>query len=49
VLDNLHASERVDANQAVLCPGENSLVTCNKNLANVIPIDDGVWAKIQSL
>lgn len=49
VLDNLHASERVDANQAVLYPGENSLATRNKNLANGIPVDDGVWAKIQSL
>jgi 3-dehydro-L-gulonate 2-dehydrogenase len=49
VLDNLHASERVDATKAVLYPGENSLATRNENLANGIPVDDGVWAKIQSL
>lgn len=49
VLDNLHESARVDPNQAVLYPGENSLAIRNTNLANGIPVDDGVWAKIQSL
>jgi len=49
VLDNLHGSTRVDAAKPVLYPGENSLAIRNSNLANGIPVDDGVWAKIQSL
>jgi 3-dehydro-L-gulonate 2-dehydrogenase len=49
VLDNLHGSERVDSSHAVRYPGENSLATRNANLAQGIPVDDGVWAKIQSL
>ncbi|HEY8906591.1 MAG TPA: 3-dehydro-L-gulonate 2-dehydrogenase [Rhodoferax sp.] len=49
VLDNLQDSEPVDPHQAVLYPGENSLATRHANLANGIPVDDGVWAKIQSL
>ena len=49
VLDNLHDSERVDPKQAVLYPGENSLAIRQHNLANGIPVDDGVWAKILSL
>lgn len=48
VLDNLHASARVDAATPVLYPGENSLAIRNTNLAQGIPVDDGVWAKIQS-
>jgi 3-dehydro-L-gulonate 2-dehydrogenase len=49
VLDNLHGSERVDPKQAVLYPGENSLAIRQHNLANGIPVDNGVWAKILSL
>ena len=49
VLDNLHGSTRVDPAKPVLYPGENSLAIRNSNLANGIPVDDGVWAKIQSL
>jgi 3-dehydro-L-gulonate 2-dehydrogenase len=49
VLDNLHGSERVDPNQAVRYPGESSLAIRNTNLREGIPVDDGVWAKIQSL
>ena len=49
VLDNLHGSTRVDPAKPVLYPGENSQAIRNSNLANGIPVDDGVWAKIQSL
>ena len=49
MLDNLHGSTRVDLAKPVLYPGENSLAIRNSNLANGIPVDDGVWAKIQSL
>lgn len=49
VLDNLHGSARVDSAKPVLYPGENSLAIRLANLANGIPVDDGVWAKIQSL
>jgi 3-dehydro-L-gulonate 2-dehydrogenase len=49
VLDNLHASTRVDPTKPVLYPGENSLAIRQTNLVNGIPVDDGVWAKIQSL
>ncbi|MBB1072848.1 3-dehydro-L-gulonate 2-dehydrogenase [Rhodoferax sp. 4810] len=49
VLDNLHESARVDSAKPVLYPGENSLAIRLANLANGIPVDDGVWAKIQSL
>lgn len=48
VLDNLHESTLVDPVKPVLYPGENSLAIRNTNLANGIPVDDGVWAKIQS-
>ena len=49
VLDNLHDSARVNPGQPVLYPGENSLAIRNANLAQGIPVDDGVWARIQSL
>jgi 3-dehydro-L-gulonate 2-dehydrogenase len=49
VIDNLHGSERVDPNQALRYPGESSLAIRNTNLRDGIPVDDGVWAKIQSL
>lgn len=49
VLDNLHDSTRVNPGQPVLYPGENSLAIRNTNLAQGIPVDDGVWARIQSL
>jgi len=49
VLDNLHGSVPVDASQPVRYPGESSLAIRRANLANGIPVDDGVWAKIQSL
>ncbi|MCB8747499.1 3-dehydro-L-gulonate 2-dehydrogenase [Rhodoferax sp. U2-2l] len=49
VLDNLHGSVPVDPAQPVRYPGESSLAIRNANLANGIPVDDGVWAKIQSL
>lgn len=48
-IDNLHDSERVDPTQAVRYPGESSLAIRNANLLNGIPVDDGVWTKIQSL
>ncbi|OQW89250.1 MAG: 3-dehydro-L-gulonate 2-dehydrogenase [Rhodoferax ferrireducens] len=49
VMDNLHGSVPVDASQPVRYPGESSLAIRRANLANGIPVDDGVWAKIQSL
>ena len=49
VLDNLHESTRVDPAKPVFYPGENSLAIRKTNLAKGIPVDDGVWAKIQSL
>jgi len=49
VLDNLHESVLVDPTKPVLYPGERSLATRITNLANGIPVDDGVWARIQSL
>jgi 3-dehydro-L-gulonate 2-dehydrogenase len=49
VLDNLHASALVDPTIPVLYPGENSLAIRHANLTNGIPVDDGVWANIQSL
>lgn len=49
VLDNLHGSSPVDLAQPVRYPGESSLAIRQANLANGIPVDDGVWAKIQSL
>ncbi len=48
VLDNLHASVRVDPAKPVLYPGENSKAIRESNLANGIPVDDAVWAKIKS-
>ena len=49
VIDNLHGSERVDPERAVLYPGENSLAIRTANLRDGIPVDDSVWAKIKSL
>jgi len=47
-LDNLHGSVPVDAGKPVLFPGENSAAIRAANLANGIPVDDGVWAKIKA-
>ena len=49
VVANLHDSDRVDANQPVLYPGERSMGYRRDNLANGIPVSDEVWAKIKSL
>ena len=49
VIGAIHASERVDGEQPVLYPGERSLMHRQKNLADGIPVDDGVWAKIKAL
>ena len=49
VLTDIKASERVNANQPVLYPGEKELSIRNDNLANGIPVEDEVWAKIKSL
>ena len=48
VLDNLHDSERAEADRPVLYPGENSLAIRQNNLKNGIPVDDQVWAKIKA-
>jgi 3-dehydro-L-gulonate 2-dehydrogenase len=49
VLENLHASNRVEPGQPVLYPGERSLACRKDNLANGIPVDGGLWARIQAL
>lgn len=49
VIANIQASERVDPNQPVLYPGEKELSIRNDNLANGIPVEEAVWAKIKSL
>ena len=49
VLNNLKDSERADPKQTVMYPGERSLKLRNDNLANGIPVDETVWAKIKSL
>ena len=49
VLENVRASERVEQDQPVLYPGERSLTNRNANLAQGIPVDEAVWAKIRSL
>ena len=48
VLDNLHASQRVAEDRAVLYPGERSLALRRTNRENGIPVEDGVWAKIKA-
>lgn len=48
-LENLHGSAPVDASAPVRYPGESSLALRQANLANGIPVDDGVWAKIKAL
>ena len=47
-LDNLHGSVPVDPAKPVLFPGENSAAVRKANLANGIPVDDAVWAKIKA-
>jgi 3-dehydro-L-gulonate 2-dehydrogenase len=49
VIENIQGSERVTPNQPVLYPGQKELAIRNDNLANGIPVDDNVWAKIKSL
>jgi 3-dehydro-L-gulonate 2-dehydrogenase len=48
VLQNVQDSARVDANQPVMYPGERSMAFRKTNLANGIPVDEAVWAKITS-
>ncbi len=48
VLADLEASERVDETQAVRFPGEKGPRLRKQNLAEGIPVDDGVWARIRS-
>ena len=47
VVENVQASQRVDANRAVMYPGERSLAQRKANLANGIPVDEAVWAVIK--
>jgi 3-dehydro-L-gulonate 2-dehydrogenase len=48
VLENVQGSLRVDADTPVLYPGERSTGNRAANLANGIPVDDAVWARIKS-
>ena len=48
VIDNLHESVRAESASPVLYPGERSMSHRVNNLANGIPVDDAVWAKIKS-
>ncbi len=49
VLENIQDSTRVDADQAVLYPGQRSMTNRMNNLANGIPVNDAVWSRIKSL
>ena len=49
VLENIQDSMRVDADQAVLYPGQRSMTNRMNNLANGIPVNDAVWSRIKSL
>lgn len=49
VLDNLHASQRVDPETPVRYPGESAVAIRLINRSQGIPVDDGVWARIQSM
>lgn len=49
VLDSIKGSERVNPDQPVLYPGEKEAMIRQDNLANGIPVEDAVWAKIKSL
>jgi 3-dehydro-L-gulonate 2-dehydrogenase len=48
VIDNLHESMRAESTSPVLYPGERSMSHRVNNLANGIPVDEAVWAKIKS-
>lgn len=45
-LADIKASDRVDENTEILYPGEKEYRTRLDNLANGIPVNDGVWAQI---
>jgi 3-dehydro-L-gulonate 2-dehydrogenase len=49
VVDDIKASVRVDPAQEVLYPGQKEQQTRAENMAQGIPVDDGVWAKIKAL
>lgn len=49
VLADIKASERVDADQTILYPGEKELMLRAQNMAQGIPVEDAVWAKITAL
>jgi 3-dehydro-L-gulonate 2-dehydrogenase len=49
VLEDVKLSQKVNENGDILYPGERVLKTRQENLAQGIPVDEGVWAKIKSM
>lgn len=48
-IDQLKSSQPVKENGEIFYPGENSLKTRIDHLANGIPVDDAIWAKVKEL
>lgn len=48
-IDQLKASQRAEGVDQIYYPGEQSLKTRKENLKIGIPVDDGIWAKVQEL
>lgn len=49
VLADIKASVPVDAAQPVRTPGDKAITLRQENLAEGIPVDDGIWAKIVAM
>ena len=48
IIENVQDSERIDPDHPVLYPGARSLAHREINLAQGIPVDEAVWARIKS-
>lgn len=48
-ISQIKSSERVNENQEIYYPGEQSLKTRKENLELGIPVDDGVWGRVKML
>lgn len=49
VVDNVKASEKVEANGEIFYPGERTLNTRKKNLEYGIPVDENIWTTIKNM
>jgi 3-dehydro-L-gulonate 2-dehydrogenase len=49
ILNFTKSSQRVDADKPISYPGENTLKTRNKNIAEGVLVDEKIWAEVKAL